>query len=183
MIPLLRIYISGSPAPGPATDTSDTNPSDAENPKSGTTGTSPASTAKTPLCRCYEAFIKKETPVLGIDRAQWRWFFVLTCMVVGTTTCASSALNYVNFPVKVIARCSKLVPSMIIGVLLLGKHYVWKLYVAALMVSVGVAIFILASAAVSPTFSAVGLTHTHAHTHTHTHTHAHTQVSSSWPFR
>jgi hypothetical protein len=27
---------------------------------------------------------------------------------------------------QVIGRCSKLIPSMLIGVLLLGKHYIWQ---------------------------------------------------------
>lgn len=76
--------------------------------------------------------------------ANARTFMLVSLMVVAGNALSTTSLNYINFPVKVVGRCGKLIPTMIIGKCLLGKSYSHLHYGAACCVSLGVAMFALA---------------------------------------
>lgn len=56
--------------------------------------------------------------------------------------CTNMALQFVSYPTQVIAKSSKPIPVMILGVLLGKKSYSWKKYFVVFLVVVGVALFL-----------------------------------------
>ena len=65
-------------------------------------------------------------------------FFLITAIAVSQGT-GSSALAYVRYPVKVAAKSSKLVPTLIFSAILTGKRYKLIDYAAALLLCFGLA--------------------------------------------
>lgn len=55
------------------------------------------------------------------------------------------ALKYISFPVQVLAKASKVIPVMLMGKIVSKRTYQWHEYITALFISMGVAIFMLAS--------------------------------------
>ena len=55
------------------------------------------------------------------------------------------ALKFVSFPVQVLAKASKVIPVMIMGKFVSKRSYEWHEYATAVMISVGVSMFLLTS--------------------------------------
>lgn len=55
------------------------------------------------------------------------------------------ALKYVSFPVQVLAKASKVIPVMLMGKLVSKRTYDWHEYATAVMISLGVSMFLLTS--------------------------------------
>jgi len=60
--------------------------------------------------------------------------------------CQYEALKYVSFPTQVLAKASKLIPVMIMGKLVTKQKYEYYEYVTAIIISTGMAFFLLSSA-------------------------------------
>jgi len=56
------------------------------------------------------------------------------------------ALKFVSFPTQVLAKASKIIPVMAMGRLVSGKRYEYYEYFTALLISAGMALFLLGSA-------------------------------------
>jgi len=56
-----------------------------------------------------------------------------------------ASLRYVSFPVQTVFKSSKIIPVMIMGKMLKGTSYPFSQYAEALMITVGVAVFSVAS--------------------------------------
>ena len=56
-----------------------------------------------------------------------------------------ASLRYVSFPVQTVFKSSKIIPVMIMGKVLKGTSYPWTQYIEAFCITVGVAIFSIAS--------------------------------------
>lgn len=56
-----------------------------------------------------------------------------------------ASLRYVSFPVQTVFKSSKIIPVMIMGKALKGTNYPWSQYAEAFMITVGVAVFSVAS--------------------------------------
>mmetsp|Transcript_13082 Transcript_13082/g.45759 ORF Transcript_13082/g.45759 Transcript_13082/m.45759 type:complete len:358 (-) Transcript_13082:40-1113(-) len=67
------------------------------------------------------------------------------------------SLEYINYPMRVMFKSSKVVPVMLMGVLIQGRRYTGSEYASALMLAAGIAIFTMGDAAASPAFDARGL--------------------------
>lgn len=57
--------------------------------------------------------------------------------------CQYEALKFVSFPVQVLAKSSKVIPVMLMGKLVSKKSYAYHEYLTALLISVGVSVFLL----------------------------------------
>ena len=57
--------------------------------------------------------------------------------------CQYEALKYVSFPTQVLAKASKVIPVMLMGKLVSKKQYEYYEYVVALLISLGMAAFLL----------------------------------------
>lgn len=59
--------------------------------------------------------------------------------------CQYEALKFVSFPTQVLAKSSKVIPVMVMGKVVSNRTYSWHEYLTASMMSVGVALFLLAT--------------------------------------
>lgn len=59
--------------------------------------------------------------------------------------CQYEALKFVSFPTQVLAKASKVIPVMVMGKVVSNRTYPWQEYLTASMLSVGVALFLLAA--------------------------------------
>ena len=59
--------------------------------------------------------------------------------------CQYEALKFVSFPTQVLAKASKVIPVMIMGKIVSRKSYPWHEYCTSGLLSVGVALFLLAA--------------------------------------
>ncbi|KAL3874713.1 hypothetical protein ACJMK2_037688 [Sinanodonta woodiana] len=59
--------------------------------------------------------------------------------------CQYEALKFVSFPTQVLAKACKVIPVMLMGKLVSKKSYGYDEYITALMISVGVSLFLLTS--------------------------------------
>lgn len=62
---------------------------------------------------------------------------------VVATSCQYEALKYVSFPMQTLAKCSKMIPVMIWGIIINKKKYGFKDYFIALGITLGATIFVL----------------------------------------
>jgi solute carrier family 35 (adenosine 3'-phospho 5'-phosphosulfate transporter), member B2 len=69
------------------------------------------------------------------------------CAISNTTSSWSqyASLKYVSFPVQTVFKSSKIIPVMLMGKLLKGTAYPWIQYLEAFLITVGVAVFSVAS--------------------------------------
>ena len=68
--------------------------------------------------------------------------FLLTAgCYVGAMTCSNEAIPYVSYPVAVLAKSCKLIPTMIVGQLVEGRLYTRDEWIAALFISSGIVLF------------------------------------------
>ena len=59
--------------------------------------------------------------------------------------CQYEALKFVSFPTQVLGKASKVIPVMIMGKIVSKKTYPWHEYITAGLLSIGVALFLLAA--------------------------------------
>nr|XP_020459518.1 adenosine 3'-phospho 5'-phosphosulfate transporter 1 [Monopterus albus] len=59
--------------------------------------------------------------------------------------CQYEALKYISFPTQVLAKASKVIPVMLMGKLISRKSYEYWEYFTAVLISVGVSMFLLSS--------------------------------------
>ena len=59
--------------------------------------------------------------------------------------CQYEALKFVSFPVQVLAKASKVIPVMLMGKIVSKRTYEYYEYITAVMISLGIALFLLAS--------------------------------------
>lgn len=64
-------------------------------------------------------------------------YLFLTILVFCATGLATASLNYVNYPVKVIFKSAKLIPTMLVSTVMHKKVYQWRDYSAALLLIFG----------------------------------------------
>ncbi|GMF26766.1 unnamed protein product [Phytophthora lilii] len=70
---------------------------------------------------------------------------IVGALAFGSTISSMVALRYVTYITRILGKSCKSIPVMIMGVLL-GKKYAFKKYVSVLVLSIGVAVFLLGTA-------------------------------------
>ena len=67
------------------------------------------------------------------------------------------SLNYLDYATRVIFKSSKVIPTMLCGVVLLRKQYSWQQYCAGALLVAGISLFTLGDKDMSPKFSIIGV--------------------------
>ncbi|KAL3668800.1 hypothetical protein V7S43_006094 [Phytophthora oleae] len=70
---------------------------------------------------------------------------IVGALAFGSTISSMVALRYVTYITRILGKSCKSIPVMIMGVLL-GKKYAFKKYVSVIVLSIGVAVFLLGTA-------------------------------------
>jgi len=90
-------------------------------------------------------------------RGQVRWYLCITLAFAVARGLGNLSHTQIDYTTKTLFQSSKVVPVMIVGVILLRKHYMFMQYFATFMLVVGLAIFSFADANTSAHFNAWGL--------------------------
>lgn len=77
---------------------------------------------------------RKQTP-------DHKLMFVTSGFYVGAMACSNEAIQYVSYPVAVLAKSCKLIPTMLVGQIMEGKLYSTAEWSAALLISTGIVLF------------------------------------------
>lgn len=67
------------------------------------------------------------------------------------------SMRYLNYPAKVLFKSSKVIPTMLFGVVFYGKRYSWKQYLVMFVLVSGLVVFMQADAITSPEFNPLGV--------------------------
>jgi len=82
---------------------------------------------------------------------------LLTGCLMISSSFSNLALNYINFPTKVVFRSCKLIPTMVVASILHKKVFSTVEYILAICVSLGLVLFAAADWQVAPIFHPIGL--------------------------
>ena len=77
------------------------------------------------------------------------------CLLVSSAT-SNIALQYINYPTKVVFRSCKLVPTMLIAVIYNSKKVLWFEFMFGVFISAGMVLFAAADFQVYPKFDFIG---------------------------
>mmetsp|Transcript_29678 Transcript_29678/g.81576 ORF Transcript_29678/g.81576 Transcript_29678/m.81576 type:complete len:363 (-) Transcript_29678:1139-2227(-) len=89
--------------------------------------------------------------------APMSYYPLLTGCLLGSSALSNMALNYINFPTKVVFRSSKLIPTMMIASIMHRKIFSSVEYTCAVGICTGLILFAAADWELAPTFHPVGL--------------------------
>uniref|UniRef100_A0A224Z365 Adenosine 3'-phospho 5'-phosphosulfate transporter 2 n=1 Tax=Rhipicephalus zambeziensis TaxID=60191 RepID=A0A224Z365_9ACAR len=103
------------------------------------------------------AFVERNMRRESGRTAPLRTHLLLSVLSVGTIGLSNAALGYLNYPTQVLFKCCKLIPVLLGGILIQGKRYNCLDLLAAVLMSIGLAAFILTDNKLSPTFSLIGV--------------------------
>mmetsp|Transcript_2234 Transcript_2234/g.5283 ORF Transcript_2234/g.5283 Transcript_2234/m.5283 type:complete len:250 (+) Transcript_2234:246-995(+) len=86
-------------------------------------------------------FVEIVTQNTALSRGNPVRFAALSLLVVTSMVLGTASLAYVSFPIKVVAKSTKLLPTMAAGTLLLGRRFLSWHYLAAACLCLGLAGF------------------------------------------
>jgi adenosine 3'-phospho 5'-phosphosulfate transporter B3 len=90
-------------------------------------------------------------------RAKLKDYVILATMTSGGMYLTNFSLSYINYTTRIVAKCSKVIPTMVMGALMQGRRYEKKDYFAALTLVCGVCLFALGDKASLPQFQPKGV--------------------------
>lgn len=106
------------------------------------------------ICSLLERkFIARETHRVAPLSA----YPLLTFCLLSSSSLSNLALNYINFPTKVVFRSCKLIPTMIVASIVHEKSFSSVEYLFALCVCSGLVMFAAADWSLAPSFHPIGL--------------------------
>ena len=106
------------------------------------------------ICAYIErTFVAKET----VRRAPWSAYYMLCFCLLISSASSNIALDFINYPTKVVFRSCKLIPTMLIAVLYNNKRVQWFEFMFGTFISLGMILFAVADFEVSPKFNYYGI--------------------------
>jgi len=88
------------------------------------------------------------------QNSDFLWLGVLLCLTHGL---GNVALHYVYYPIKVVFKSCKLLVVMLGGRVFFNESHAWRDYLGGIVVTLGLILFTLTDAAVSPRWSTYGI--------------------------
>ena len=90
-------------------------------------------------------------------RAKLKDYVILATMTSGGMYLTNFSLSYINYTTRIVAKCSKVIPTMVMGAFMQGRRYEKKDYFAAMTLVCGVCLFALGDKASLPQFQPKGV--------------------------
>jgi adenosine 3'-phospho 5'-phosphosulfate transporter B3 len=90
-------------------------------------------------------------------RGKWRDYFVLAALTSSGMYATNAALRYLNYTTRIVAKSSKVIPTMIIGTVVQGRRYGLNEYLAASLLVAGIALFTMGDVDARPSFDPRGV--------------------------
>lgn len=110
------------------------------------------------ICSYIEMkFIRQEKPSTQPKKLLMSSYFLLCfCLFISSST-SNMALNYINYPTKVIFRSCKLIPTIIIAIILLKKKITLIDFILYFLITLGMIIFVTVDIKILPNFNFFGI--------------------------
>lgn len=106
------------------------------------------------VCSFFERrFIAKETQRVAPISA----YPLLTFCLLSSSSLSNLALNYINFPTKVVFRSCKLIPTMVVATIVHKRIFSSTEYFCAICICSGLVLFAAADWTLTPSFHPIGL--------------------------
>mmetsp|Transcript_2779 Transcript_2779/g.6598 ORF Transcript_2779/g.6598 Transcript_2779/m.6598 type:complete len:397 (+) Transcript_2779:310-1500(+) len=106
------------------------------------------------VCSFFERkFVARETQRVAPVSA----YPLLTFCLLSSSSLSNLALNFINFPTKVVFRSCKLIPTMIVASIFHKKVFSSMEYLFAFCICLGLVFFAAADWSLAPTFHPIGL--------------------------
>ena len=96
---------------------------------------------------------------VGTRRGRLIDYAVLSMMTSGSMYLTNAALGYINYTTRIVAKCSKIIPTMIVGTFMHGRRYGLADYLACSLLVLGVTMFTMGDVDSFPTFDWRGITY------------------------
>lgn len=87
----------------------------------------------------------------------WGNYLILALLTSSGMYCTNAALVYINYTTRIVAKSSKVIPTMLIGAVFQHRKYGLKEYASASLLVIGIACFTLGDAASRPDFDPKGV--------------------------
>ena len=90
-------------------------------------------------------------------KGTWRDYLILAAMTSGGMYATNAALAYLNYTTRIVAKSSKVIPTMLLGTVMQGRRYSASEYLAAGMLVLGIALFTMGDVDTLPSFEVKGI--------------------------
>jgi len=108
------------------------------------------------LCLC--ALIERQVTGDAVRRrGSWQSYVKLSLVTLGGMYFTNWSLKYLNYATRIMFKASKVVPVMLVSVVMQGSKYTKMEYFDALLLVVGISLFVMGDSAVSPEFNVFGI--------------------------
>lgn len=95
----------------------------------------------------------------GNRRGSLRDYALLSVMTSGSMYLTNAALAYINYTTRIVAKCSKVIPVMIVGTFMHGRRYGMEDYAMCLLLVLGITMFTMGDVDSFPSFDWRGVTY------------------------
>ena len=93
----------------------------------------------------------------GVRKGRMRDYAMLSVMTSGSMYLTNCALSYINYTTRIVAKCSKVIPVMIVGTLMQGRRYGWEDYGMCALLVFGITMFTMGDVEAFPNFDFRGV--------------------------
>ncbi|KAK8332231.1 hypothetical protein V6Z11_A10G127600 [Gossypium hirsutum] len=89
----------------------------------------------------------------------WKTYVKLSAVLMGSHGLTKGSLAFLNYPAQLMFKSTKVLPVMVMGAFIPGlrRKYPAHKYVSAILLVLGLILFTLADAQISPSFSVIGV--------------------------
>ena len=95
----------------------------------------------------------------GNRRGSLRDYALLSVMTSGSMYLTNAALAYINYTTRIVAKCSKVIPVMIVGTFMHGRRYGMEDYAMCILLVLGITMFTMGDVDSFPSFDWRGVTY------------------------
>jgi len=105
------------------------------------------------LCASFERFLIGDQKL----RSTYKHYASVSLVALAGLYLTNMSLNYLDYATRVIFKSSKVIPTMLAGVVILRRQYSWQQYCAGVLLVAGISLFTLGDKDMSPKFSTIGV--------------------------
>lgn len=114
-------------------------------------------TLVTTFVYCAAAFLERVRAGDVVRKGSWTDYVFLAVLTSSGMYMTNAALRYLNYTTRIVAKSSKVIPTMILGTLMQGRRYGYAEYAAASTLVLGIALFTMGDVETLPSFHPKGV--------------------------
>ena len=105
----------------------------------------------TTLVYCAAAALERQKSNDAVRKGSWGNYLVLAAITTGSMWITNAAMQYLNYTTRIVAKSSKVIPTMILGTFMQGRTYGRVEYACATLLVCGIALFTMGGETTSHT--------------------------------